>query len=187
MKAFRVKDLMINVIPTRLGGGGAGMSGPDDDVTDLNYLAPYMILPKYYAIIGELVEKRALLNKEVFDVAARELGREIVGRIAAGYCTEDMPTCRDLDGWVSRTAVVGAASSCTEDMPTCNNNIRFSMIASMPSLDFEHLAIVKELLSGLVADITKLENNRLDLARQEKDKWSPKVEGVINELNKGGK
>lgn len=189
MKAFRVKDLMINVIPQRSGGGGSSMPGPDDDIDDFSPWTPIIIIPKYYAVIAKLVAKSAKFNKEVLDVAALEVGREIVGRMAVSYCSEDMPTCRDLTPWVSRVAAGGGggAAICTEESPTCRNDARLSLVASVPSLDFEDLVIVKEQLSELVADITRLENRRLDLARKEASKLVPKLESAIDELKKAAK
>ena len=189
MKAFRVKDLMINVIPQRSGGGGGtSMPGPDDDVTEFTPTTPIIVLPKYYAIVGDMIAKIGRLNPEVFDAAALDLGRQMFGLIANAQCEADMPTCRDLPEWFSRTAVFGrGVAQCTEDMPTCNYNEPLSWVAEGIGLKFEDLVIVNEFLKDLVPGITRLENQRLDLARKEAGKWVPKLEGVIDELKKPAK
>ena len=166
MKAFKVKDLMINVIPQRLGSGGAGMPGPDDDITDFPpTITPVIMVAKFspqFRIVSELAVKFDQLDPEVVETVAQEAGRFAAAGMLVGLCTEDMPTCRA--------------------------NQIISPVASLgDGLRFQDLVEAKVLLNEAVVRISELENSRLNMARQQADKLIPKLEGALDELRKATK
>lgn len=162
MKAFRIKDLMINVVAQR-GSGAAGMPGPDDDITDFPpHLTPVIMVAQYsprFRAIGQFAGNIERLSPDAVNKLSIEAGNAAVA------------------GALFRTAL------CAEDSPTCAANQIISPVATLgASLRFDDLVMVKGLLTEAVEGITELENSRLELAHKQADELIPKLEGAIEEL-----
>ena len=163
MKAFMVKDLMINVIPQEIGSSGVAYPGPDDDITDFPptitpVIAVARFSPRFHVITQVAEGSIERLSPEILDNVALEAGKAAV----AG-------------------AFIGTAQ-CTIDMPTCEANQIISPVASHNALRFEDLAIAKGLLVEAVERITALEKSRLRLASAQAEELIPRLEGALEEL-----
>jgi len=92
---FKVKDLMIDVLLARGGGGGAAQPAPTEP-TPPSPISPYAAvasLERRLQTVDKVMELRAPEGARVLEDLAVELGRVMVGARAAAYCTEDMATC----------------------------------------------------------------------------------------------
>jgi hypothetical protein len=162
MRAFKVKDLMINVVPQKAsGGGGTSLPGPDSDITDF----PPTITP--VIMVAKETYRLRVLDKikiEQLDVAVLE----------------------NLAVQVGRAAVAGMFL-CTEEMATCQANERISPFASMAeSLRFDDLITVRGLLDETMSQISMLEKSRLEEARGQAAELIPMLEGALSELKGRG-
>jgi hypothetical protein len=158
--SFRVKDLMINVLPVRGGGGIAGLVDPESDV-DFTPISPVVILA---ARMNKLraIEKIGLarLTTEGFNAAALDIGR----------------------------VAIGSMFLCAEDMPTCGANEAISPVATpMEGLRVGDLVVAKEVLTEALESINQLEAKRLKLARNEAKEVAPLLEDALAELRRPGK
>lgn len=163
MKAFRVKDLMINVVPQAIGKGGVGHPGPDDDIDDFPpTITPIIMVAKFsprIRVIDQFAGKVEQLDLHILDTLALDAGRAAVAGMFVG------------------TAL------CTEDMPTCRANPRISPVASMTDgLRFEDLVQVKDLLNQALERINRLEESRLALGRRNARGLVPMLESAAAEL-----
>ena len=161
-RAFRVKDLMINVLPARgRGGASAGLIGPDQDITDFTPITPIVIVvSKLYNL--RAIEKLGLsrLTVDGFDAAALNLGR----------------------------AALSGMFLCTENMPTCGANEAISPVATpLERLRLEDLVVAKEVLTEVIQSIDKVEVQRMRQVRSEVKEVAPLLEEALAELHREDK
>lgn len=102
MATFKIKDLMINVIPDRLrgGGGGSSLCSADQSTSDHTPITPWTpvvmtarLTPRFQAL--EKIGTKQL-DGAALEGFARDVGRATVGAAfapGAALCTQDMATC----------------------------------------------------------------------------------------------
>ena len=97
MATFRVKDLMINVIPKKFpgGGGSTGLCSADQATADHTPITPHTpvvmvanLTPKF-----ESLKNIDQLDRGTLDQLATDIGRAAVGGGLVALCTQDMATC----------------------------------------------------------------------------------------------
>ncbi len=114
---------------------------------------------------------------------AAEVGRAAVAGIF--LCSQDMPTC-EANQRISPLASGGQAY-CTQDMPTCEANQVISPWASgIPTLRFEDIVIAKEILAEDLAQISELEEKRLNQVRENAGEYVSLFEEAISEITRPG-
>jgi len=149
---------MINVLPQGSGGGSVGLIDPDTDITAFPpWVTPIIRVAKDTRKITTLTANVAELDVAALDIVARDIGR----------------------------AAIGTSLMCTEYSQTCEAMPRISPYATFgESLRFEDLLTVKELLTETLTYITKLEDARLEGAREHAEELVPTLEHAIGELGK---
>jgi hypothetical protein len=157
---FRIKDLMINVIPSAfVGGGGSSQPGPDDDMNDI----PWWLTP----VISIAVQTSKFQ-------AIRKVGLENLAAVEMEHVAHDL-------GF----AALGGAFLCSQDMPTCAQNPRISPWATPGvALRFDDLPEVKLLLNEALEYITKIENSRFQQAQADASTLIPLLEDALRELRR---
>jgi hypothetical protein len=159
-RAFRVKDLMINVMPGRLGGGGTGYPTDDGWGTIPTPITPVVMT----AILSRQVQRLERLTAQV-----EQIDIQVLDRVAMDI------------GW----AVMGSAFRCTEDSPTCRANVRISPTAIInPNsvLRYEDLGEAREMLELALTKIAEVDDARLAQARKDCDELLPKLDAVKEAL-----
>ena len=160
IRAFRVKDLMINVVPQSSDGGTAGMPNPDDDIDPRGPGSPIIRVAQLSAKLFAMgfFSKVAELDLQVVDHVALNIGRAAL-------------------------APALSAALCTEDMATCQANPRISPYASLDQgLRFQDLIEAKVALTETLNMITEIEDARLAQARKLSGEFIPRLEGALDEL-----
>jgi hypothetical protein len=167
MKAFRVKDLMVNLIPRRGGGGGTGMPGPDDDIntfppTITPIISVAVFSPKVRYLVnfaGKLDE----LEPQYLERVVMDLGQAAFAGLLAGnnnfQCAEPEATVR-----------------------LCQRNPVLSRVAHSDALRFDDLVEMKPILRDALDRITEIEKGRLIEAQRNAGEIVPKLQAAIVEL-----
>ena len=98
MATFKVKDLMINVIPERTSaGGGTFLPGPDSDTSEFppTITPVIMIARDSYKLefLNKFKGNVDQLNPQLIDKVADKMGQLAMGGAITALCTQDMPTC----------------------------------------------------------------------------------------------
>jgi hypothetical protein len=178
---FKVKDLMINVIPERFLGttGGASLCADNTPEESINYtpltpMTPVIMVAKY---TGRL----QVLDQLAPKIADARLGDEV---------TRDCPLRHVLEGvavQVGRAAVAGkfvpGAALCAEDMGTCAANPFISPIASEGlELRVTDLPEVRLLLQEAVRGIEAVEATWEKQTVAKGDEIRPRLESALQGL-----
>lgn len=138
MNTFKIKDLMINVIPDRLRGhgGGSSLCSADQSTADHTPITPWTPV----VMTAKLTTRfRALerIDAKKLDGAALEGFAHDLGRAAVG------------------AAFIPGAALCTQDMATCAGNPTISPVASAG--DFLRLDDLPEIRLHLTETLKAIE------------------------------
>ena len=165
MSTFKIRDLMINVIPKQTvdRGGRAGlcaMEGSTADYTPITPHTPVILVAQYsprFTVLEGLAEK------------VDRAGTEAITNIAAD---------------VGRAAVAGQFMAlCAEDMATCANNEVLSPVAfGMDILRVADLPALKLQLQDSIKAIDVVERNLGQLAQKQARDLLPRLEAAVDEL-----
>lgn len=174
LKQFKIKDLMINVIPEKWtvggGGGGASLCSMDQasvDHTPITPHTPVILVARYTPrmnVLDSFADQIDNLEAEQLEHIALDMGRAAVaGKLMRG------------------TAL------CTQEMATCANNERISPWASDGAfLDASDLADLKIQLRDAVMQIEKVEEAFEQRTREHARDLAPRLESALKDLKGQG-
>ncbi len=98
MATFKVKDLMINVIPKKFAGGSVGLCATDQATAEYTPITPHTpvvmvanLTPKF-----ESLKNIEQLDRGALDQLAVDVGRAAIGGGLAALCTQEMATCESM-------------------------------------------------------------------------------------------
>ena len=157
MKTFKVQDLMISVVPSRVGAGGVGMPGPDATLDDFPpTITPVISVAKYsprFRLFDQFEGRIELLNSELLNEIALDVGKMAIAGAIKGtaYCTIDMPTCA-RNQWLSPVA---------------------SLAESLRFEDYIEAQVIMDTASELISEVA---HKRLNEAREHAGDLIPKFE-----------
>ncbi|HHI94747.1 MAG TPA: hypothetical protein ENK04_14795 [Gammaproteobacteria bacterium] len=161
MRTYKVKDLMVNLMPLKTGGGSVAYPGPDSDTSEFpTPLTPVIAVARDVYKLQFLDSYKGEINR--LEPAQLERVATDIGRAAVGG---------------------GLLALCSQDMATCEANENISPFASsIGGFQLDDLVYVKGLLNEAVARIEGVEAVAARRAKTDAQELIPMFEGALEEL-----